>query len=473
MKGLKAAGLGFIAGAAVAFALGVGPMATPVAAQDETISIGSATVQTGDEGSVDLDALDMPDLGLGAWTIDIAYDPDVVSAVSCQEQSGSVCNPFFDDDTVRVTGANASGLEGDTKLASITFECKDEGSSSLELTLQVLADATPGDPQDIDAATEDGSVACVGEAPVEGAAISIGSATVALGDQGSVDLEALDMPEPGLGAWTIDVTYDPDVVTAVACIGGSGALNACNPDFEEMGDTVRVTGVDADGLEGDATLATITFECEDEGYSSLELDVQVLVDATVGEPKFIEVDTKDGSITCTTALPTSTPTPTTTTGPTQPAATATATPTATAVEAELPTAGVGAGGGWDGGNPLNWFIAGLVGAGIAWLIAGLAGAGVATVGGSGAPPLRPTEGPGEATFTPAFRSLRMRAREESGKAATTTTSGAASRHEAGAGGAGSGGGSALNWLISAREQLASAGLAAVPGFGTRRRPRRP
>jgi hypothetical protein len=144
----------------VAAVAGVGLLASTAWAA-AGVSIGSASVAPGGEGSVDLEATGIGDPGLGAWTLDITYDPDVVSVASCSPQQGGVCNPAFADDMIRVTGASASGLEGDTTLATITFECGDEeGSSDLDISINVLADATIGDPQPIEGTASGGSIDC-------------------------------------------------------------------------------------------------------------------------------------------------------------------------------------------------------------------------------------------------------------------------------------------------------------------------
>ena len=162
MTGLRSIRAGFIGVAAVALALLAGlVLAMQVSAQAEGASIDSATALVGEEDTVDVDAVNIGAPGLGAWTIDISYDASVITAVACSPAQGGVCNADFGDDMVRITGATATGLEGDTNLGSITFECGDEaGSSDLTLSLFTFADATIGGPQDIDASTIDGTFAC-------------------------------------------------------------------------------------------------------------------------------------------------------------------------------------------------------------------------------------------------------------------------------------------------------------------------
>lgn len=153
--------LGFV-GIAAVVTVGVVLLASQVFAASGTASVGSDSVAPGEQGSVDVEALGVEAPGLGAWTIDIMYDPDVVTAVGCDaEQETSVCNSEYAADTVRLTGATAVGLEGDSLLGTIVFECGDEeGTSPLEVSLFTFADATLGGPMDIDAETVDGEFAC-------------------------------------------------------------------------------------------------------------------------------------------------------------------------------------------------------------------------------------------------------------------------------------------------------------------------
>lgn len=141
---------------------GAGGQPTP-APDAPTLAVGSASLEVGESGSVDLEVLGFPAPGLGAWTMDIAYDPAVITVGTCEPFSGSVCNPAYDDTTVRIAGATAFGHEGDTPLATIEFTCDAAGSSPLVLTIDTFADATVGDPRPLGALVEDGEITCVGE----------------------------------------------------------------------------------------------------------------------------------------------------------------------------------------------------------------------------------------------------------------------------------------------------------------------
>ena len=165
MKGLKRLGLGAAALGAVLTIAGF--VAGSVLAVSGSISLSSGSAAPGESGTVELSS-DVGDPGLGAWTVDISYDSSVATVADCDPEEGGVCNPEFAPDTIRITGASASGLEGDTLLGTLTFDCADEeGTTDLTMVLDVFADSTIGDPQPIEPATiNDGEFACEVPAPV-------------------------------------------------------------------------------------------------------------------------------------------------------------------------------------------------------------------------------------------------------------------------------------------------------------------
>jgi len=147
-------------GLAIAVVAGALIALSVASAQTPTVTVGSTTTNVGLQGKVLLRATDIGSPGLGAWTVDVSYNPELVNVVDCEPGLGGLCNPAFDGDTVRVAGTSISGLDGDTTLASIVFACKNVGSSSLAVSLSVFADATIGGPLAIDAATANGKVTC-------------------------------------------------------------------------------------------------------------------------------------------------------------------------------------------------------------------------------------------------------------------------------------------------------------------------
>lgn len=161
-------GVSLRAATALALALlGALLISSQASAQEETISIGRITVAADAQGEVDLEALNIEWPGLAAWMIDISYDASVVTPVICIARGGGVCNPQFASGTARIIGATATGLQGDTTLANLTFRCNREGSTALSLNVQELFDARAGDPQRIDAAVVSGAVSCVTPRPAQ------------------------------------------------------------------------------------------------------------------------------------------------------------------------------------------------------------------------------------------------------------------------------------------------------------------
>ena len=153
-----------IGGLAVAAGLTGGLVSfSHVSAQTPTVSIGSLSLGIGQEGTVSLRALDVGEPGLGAWTIDVVYEPEVVSATDCDAEHGGICNEAYRNNTVRVNGIDVYGLTGDVALATLDFSCKAAGETELSVVLTVLADSTLGGPQPIDAVALDGSVTCAAE----------------------------------------------------------------------------------------------------------------------------------------------------------------------------------------------------------------------------------------------------------------------------------------------------------------------
>ena len=174
--------------------------------------------------------------------------------------------------------------------------------------------------------------------------VTISDGSAEPGGSGSVELSS-NVGGVGLGAWTVDITYDPAVVTVAedGCEAEEGGV--CNPAFAP--DVIRITGASANGVDGDALLGTITFDCaEDAGTSELTMALDVFADATIGNPQPIEPATiNDGSFACE-LEPTAGPT--------------------TAATATLPVDVIsGTGSGPDSGSSgMSWVIVALAGAGL-------------------------------------------------------------------------------------------------------------
>ena len=129
------------------------------------VRIDSAAAGIGLDVEVALTAVDVGSPGLGAWTLDVAYDPSIVAVAACQAKQGGICNESFSQSTVRVAGISVNGLAGNSDLAHITFRCVAVGTSALTPSIDVLSDASLGAPQPIDAVIQTGAVVCTTDAP--------------------------------------------------------------------------------------------------------------------------------------------------------------------------------------------------------------------------------------------------------------------------------------------------------------------
>jgi hypothetical protein len=135
------------------------------------------------------------------------------------------------------------------------------------------------------------------QAAAQGPTAAIGDASAAPGERVTVELGASDIAAPGLAAWSIDISYDPSVVEVLSCdpVADTGS-QVCNPDFTD--DSMRLAGASGTGLEGDSTLAELTFTCIAEGTSDIEIDLVTFADATLGAPAPIDAEVDNGEITC-------------------------------------------------------------------------------------------------------------------------------------------------------------------------------
>lgn len=58
---------------------------------------------------------------LGAWTLDLRYDPRLLKPITCSGSAGSLCNASLAAGVVRIVGASSSGLSGTQTLATVSF----------------------------------------------------------------------------------------------------------------------------------------------------------------------------------------------------------------------------------------------------------------------------------------------------------------------------------------------------------------
>jgi hypothetical protein len=167
MNGLGRVRLGLAATLAAAL-VGAGALllVSQAAAVSGTLTVGSATLAPGGQATVDIRA-NVPTPGLGAWTLDLTYDPAKVSIVSCAPApSHSECNTHYGANTIRLVGATGPGLMGDVSLATVTFHSLAASGSAcsaaipLTVTATLFDDATTGGPQPVTVTVTNGALLC-------------------------------------------------------------------------------------------------------------------------------------------------------------------------------------------------------------------------------------------------------------------------------------------------------------------------
>ncbi|MCH8949168.1 MAG: hypothetical protein IIB87_02180 [Chloroflexi bacterium] len=132
-------------------------------------------------------------------------------------------------------------------------------------------------------------------------AVHVDSLVMDVGEEGSVELSITDIADR-VTAWTIEITYDAEVISVVDCLPRKGGV--CREDLG-VG-RLQVTGASAAGLTRDTVLGSITVQCEKVGNSPLALSV-VAYRSRPNMPKQA-AQIEDGAVTCAEAAePTSTP----------------------------------------------------------------------------------------------------------------------------------------------------------------------
>jgi len=134
-----------------------------------------------------------------------------------------------------------------------------------------------------------------GAALAGGASIRLESTSLQPSESATLALEGVGFGSNGLGAITVDVSYDPTAVSVTACEADPERvfdLALCGEEYAKG--TVRVTVIDAEGEAGDFVLAEITFTAGSEtGSQTLAVRVETLADATGAE---LEASVEGGTL---------------------------------------------------------------------------------------------------------------------------------------------------------------------------------
>ena len=130
----------------------------------------------------------------------------------------------------------------------------------------------------------------------EGATIFIVSASAQPGGVVTTTLSMADVPV-GVGLWRLNILYDQTRLQPTICTAGLlWDMTACNlRSNPDQAGRIRVVGVSAEGVAGDALLYEIRWQVATTATGEIPLRLEVVDFAdTAAEP--LEVTTRDGSI---------------------------------------------------------------------------------------------------------------------------------------------------------------------------------
>jgi hypothetical protein len=200
-----------LAATLVALALsGAALETTARASEHPRVSVTSAEAPSGDSVTVSVQG-DAGSEAIGAFTIDLVYDPNVAVARECASDIG-VCEPGAAENAARAAGVSISGFRGQIEFFEVTFDVIGPAGSSTDLDVRVveLADVQYVDLVPVTEVT-DGAIQVSGASP--------GDANCD-GDIGSTDALLILRQIAGIGGVACPGAADVD------CDGGLTSVDA-------------------------------------------------------------------------------------------------------------------------------------------------------------------------------------------------------------------------------------------------------
>ena len=237
-------------------------------------------------------------VNLGAATVLLSYDPAVVQAVGCAGPpsgvfDGGYCNLEYALGVVKFNVVALDGVDGTHRLYDVTFEAVGGGAGATvtDLTLTVEHFADPQG-NDLDVDTAGGEIEIVGEPAPADAVVRVGDETqsdytLIPGNTIAVSVTLTITGARKLGAATMLLRYDPQVVRPTLCSGPEPIMGYCNPAFDPEAGLVKFNIVSADGLTGTLHAYDVWFEVASGVAAGAASDLALIVEHfadTMGAP---------------------------------------------------------------------------------------------------------------------------------------------------------------------------------------------
>ena len=273
-----------------------------------SIEIESATVLP--DGIVDIPiyAGTVPPPGAGAYSLRVDFDPSVMTVLEIlggDPPFGGIGHPFdstISTDHVLITDLHTQpGAEGDFDLVILRAQgASVAGSTPLDLTVTTFDDEDSTDIPHIDV---DGTFT------VTATSVVVGSTTISFPDtEVDIPITAFGLPSPGLGAFTLVVSFDPIVELGPDEVQVVEVIDAFpgDPPFggfflaNIVGGQVAISDLHSGqtGPEGEHLLATLRLRTTGPpGTQTLDIRIDALKDVdnnnipAVGIPGQVEVET--------------------------------------------------------------------------------------------------------------------------------------------------------------------------------------
>jgi len=215
-------------------------------------------VEPGNQVTVPVEVVDA--VNLGAATVLLSYDPAVVQAIGCAGPPGDVfdggyCNLDYALGAVKFTAIALDGADGTHRLYDITFEAvgggTGAGQTDLTLTVEHFADPQGND---LDVDTAGGEIEIVGEPVPVDAVVRVGDETqsdftLIPGNTIVISVTTSITGTHRLGAATMLLRYDPQVVRPTLCSQPEEITGYCNPAFDPEAGLVKFNLVSSDGRD--------------------------------------------------------------------------------------------------------------------------------------------------------------------------------------------------------------------------------
>lgn len=246
------------------------------------VSVESVTVERGGFAYVNVTIENVPPPGLGAYSLLMSFDPGVVSIEEVYPGDSPFGTPAavnIDNDAGEIRFNDyIAAEEGPGNVTVVRLGLRAVGSPGDESVLDVTVLEVVNVSGTLVTATEHDGVFGIMAPTV---ALEPSSVTLYEGETATLNVTVHDVPEPGLGAYSLEIAYDPSVVVVEEVLGGEEPFG--EPAAVNVNNTAGWVAfndfITNDTGPRDATVASLRIKALAAGSCMLNLTVRELSDA--------------------------------------------------------------------------------------------------------------------------------------------------------------------------------------------------